>query len=125
MCYIHERWGKLREFDTYRGGYREMRSPWQLNTLTEARLDRVPPWGTPSYAYVPADLRKARGAPKYALAKPMLLVGFQDMYSSVYKCLTQHRSTVHVEQVDWAMGEPLGVMLPDLHGKAVPAEPEY
>ena len=61
-------------------------------------------------------------APKYAHAEPVLLVRFQDMYSNIYKCLTQHWSTVHVEQVDWGMGEPLGVMLPDLHGKAVPAE---
>ena len=61
-----------------------MRSPWQLNTLTEARLDRVAPWDTPGYAYVPADLRKARGAPKYARAEPVLLVGFQDMYSNVW-----------------------------------------
>ena len=66
VCYIHERWCKLQEFDTYHGRYMEMRSPWWLNTLTEARLDRIPPWGTPGYAYVPADLRKARGAPNLA-----------------------------------------------------------
>ena len=66
VCYIHERWCKLQEFDTYHGRYTEMRSPWWLNTLTEARLDRIPPWGTPGYAYVPADLRKARGAPNLA-----------------------------------------------------------
>ena len=29
---------------------------------------------------------------------------------------------MHMEQVDWGMDDPLGVMLPDLHGKAVPAE---
>ena len=55
-------------------------------------------------------------------AEPVLLVGFQDMYSNVFKVLMQHRSIVHMEQVEWAMDEPLGVMLPDLHGKAVPAK---
>jgi hypothetical protein len=119
---MHERWCKERYFDTYRSGYTEMRSPWQLNTLTEARLDCILPWGTLGYAYVPADLRKARGRPKYMRAEPILLVAFQDVYSNVYKALTQHRSIMHVEQVEWAMDEPLGVMLPDLHGKAVPVK---
>ena len=65
VCHVHGRWCKERYYDTYRGGYTEMQSPWRLNMLTEARLDRIPPWGTPGYAYVPADLHKARGAPKY------------------------------------------------------------
>ena len=32
-CHVHERWCKERHFDTYRGGYTEMRLPWQLSTL--------------------------------------------------------------------------------------------
>ena len=36
--------------------------------------------------------------------------------------MMQHWLIVHVEQVDWGMDEPLGVMIPDLHSKAVPAE---
>ena len=70
VCYMYERFCKERSFDTYRGRYTEMKSPWELNTLTKARFGRIVPFGAAGYAYVSKSLRNARGAPAYLRAEP-------------------------------------------------------
>ena len=74
---------------------------------------------------MPESLRRKRGAPKYARSEPVLLVGYQHMYTTVYKCLTAHGTIVRVEQVSWDLHANLGVF-PSLHGDreiAAPARP--
>ena len=85
VCCAHERFMKQRRFDTCRGSSTTWVPPWTLNIGTAPRFDRLPPWGSAGYGYVPKELRNARGAPKYARAEPVLLIGFQHMYTSVYK----------------------------------------
>ena len=41
------------------------------------------------------------------------------MYTHVYKCLTKHGTTVHLEQADWDLTAPLGVQLPSMHDGAI------
>jgi hypothetical protein len=120
VCYVYERFSKERAFDTYRGRYTEHKSAWELNTLTKPRHCRMVPWGTPGYAYVPKAQRRARGAPAYQRAEPVLLIEYQFMYTHVYGCLTQHNTIIHTEQVWWDMTAPLGVFLPSGNGARSP-----
>ena len=112
IAYINERFAAVRRGETYRGDHHSFRSPWQLNVGVAPRLDRLVPWGQPGYAYVPEDLRKARGAPKYLRSEPILLIGYQFMYTNVYKVLTRHGTTIDTEQVTWCMDMPRGVFPP-------------
>ena len=45
------------------------------------RLDRAVPFGTPRYAYVHPEVRKARGWSKSVRSEPVLMLGYQHMYS--------------------------------------------
>ena len=70
VCYVYERFCKERSFDTYRGRYTEMKSPWELNTLTKARFGRIVPFGAAGYAYVSKSLRNARARQRtYVLSR--------------------------------------------------------
>ena len=68
------------------------------------------PYGSAGWAFMLEAIRR-RGAPKYARAEPVLCVGYQHMYTTVYKCLTRHSTIVHSEQVDWSGTAPRGVFL--------------
>ena len=112
VAYVNERFAATRRTETYRGEHYSFSSPWKLNTGVEPSLERLVPWGQPGYAYVPEELRKARGAPKYLRAEPVLLLGYQFMYTGVYKVLTRHNTVIHTEQVLWCMDMPKGIFPP-------------
>ena len=80
------------------------------------------PFGTPGWCFIPEEVRKKRGAPKYLRAEPVLLVGYQHMYTTVFKCLTRHNTIVHSEQVCWDLEAPRGAFLTTAAGKAVSFE---
>ena len=82
-------------------------SMWELSP----RLDRAVPFGTAGYAFVHPDVRKARGWSKSVRSEPVLMLGYQHMYSRTYKCLTERGSIIHVDKVRWCPQEPLGVFL--------------
>ena len=50
------------------------------------------------------------------------MVGYQHMYTSVYKCLTAHGTIIHTEQVSWDMEAPLGIFPGS--GESKPAAPQ-
>jgi hypothetical protein len=87
-------------------------SAFELNIGVQPRPEYFVPFGCPGYAFIDEKLRKQRGAPKYLRAEPVLMVGYQHMYSNVFKCLTQHGSIIEVEKVHWDTSAPLGVFLP-------------
>jgi hypothetical protein len=87
-------------------------SPWRLNTGTAPDLSEAVPFGCPGYAYVAEPLRSQRGRPKHLRAEPVVFVGYQHMYSNVYKCLTQHGTIVHTRKVEWDMETQLGMFPP-------------
>ena len=64
-------------------------------------------------AHVSPALRAQRGAPKYEQTEPVLCLGYQHVYSDVYRCLTKHGTVIHTKQVVWDLEAPLGVWLPD------------
>ena len=80
-------------------------------------LARLVPFGTAGYAFTDEQLRKARGAPKYLRAEPVVLLGFQHIYTDVYECLTRHNTIIRVEQVAWNVDKPLGLFLEDIYGE--------
>ena len=86
----------------------ESRTRFELNVGVSPRPGLVP-FGCPGWAFVPESLRRKRGRPKYERAEPVLCVGYQHMYTRVYKCLTRHGSVIHSEQVNWDMEAPLGL----------------
>ena len=112
VAYVNERFAALRRGETYRGDHHKFQSPWRLNVGVNPRLDRLVPWGQPGYAFIPEELRKSRGAPKYLRAEPVLLIGYQFMYTNVYKVLTRHGTTIDTEQVTWCMDAPRGIFPP-------------
>ena len=81
-----------------------------MNTGVPPRAGLVP-FGQPGWCFIPTKLRQRRNAPKYERAEPVLMVGYQHMYTTVYRCLTRHNTIVHSEQVFWDMKAPLGVFL--------------
>ena len=99
----------------------ENRTRFELNVGVPPRPGLVP-FGCPGWAFVPESLRRKRGRPKYERAEPVLCVGYQHMYTRVYKCLTRHGSVIHSEQVNWDMEAPLG-LFPTLDGVASHTEP--
>ena len=60
-------------------------------------------------AYIPKSVRAKRGAPKYLRSEPVLMLGYQHVYSDVYRCLTQRGTIVHTKQVRWDMEGEIGV----------------
>ena len=49
------------------------------------------------------------------------MIGYQHMYTTVYKCLTAHGIIIHTEQVPWDMEAPLGIFPGS--GESKPAAP--
>ena len=89
---------------------KDERSRFELNTGVAPRPGLVP-FGSAGWCFIPEGLRKRRGAPKYERAEPVLCIGYQHMYTVVYKCLTRHNTVVHSEQVAWNLKAPKGVFL--------------
>ena len=92
--------------ETYRGEHTYFESPWELNVGVRPTVGRLVPWGIAGYAYVPEQLRRAQSAPKYRRSELVLMLGCQN--TNVYKCLTQHNTIIHTEQVSWDMDAPKG-----------------
>ena len=99
-----ERYAQIRD---YRRG--DHRSAFELNTGVEPDPSHMVPFAMPGHAYVPPEVRKRRGTPKYMRAEPVLMLGYQHVYSKVYKCLTRHNTIIHTSQVQWLPGTELGV----------------
>ena len=99
-----ERFAQIRD---YRRG--DHRSAFELNTGVKPDVSHLVPFGMPGFAFVPKEVRARRGAPKYMRSEPVLMLGYQHVYSKVYKCLTRHNTIVHTSQVQWLPGEELGV----------------
>ena len=96
-------------------------SAFELNVGVPPRNHRLVPFGTPGWAYVPKELRQKRKAPKYMRSEPVIMIGYQHMYTSVYKCLTAHGTVIRTEQVMWDMEAQLGVF-PGVDTSAAPQE---
>ena len=105
VAYMHERFVQKRRHRD------QLVSPYEINIGVKPRLDRAVPFGTAGYAFVNPDVRKARGWSKSVRSEPVLMLGYQHMYSRTYKCLTAHGSVIHVDKVRWCPQEPLGVFL--------------
>ena len=58
------------------------------------------PFGCAGYAYVDEKLRSQRGRPKHLRAEPVVCVGYQHLYSNVYKCLARHGTIVRTRKVE-------------------------
>ena len=95
-------------------------SRFEMNTGVPPRIGLVP-FGTAGWCFIPGKLRQRRHAPKYERAEPVLCVGYQHMYTTVYRCLTRHNTVVHSEQVYWDLKQPLGVFLSVKTGPPVKA----
>ena len=98
-CYTLEQLPKERTFKSYIGEYSVIVSPWKLNISMQAKMSRLVPFGTAGYAFTDEQLRKAQGAPKYLQAEPIVMMGYQHMYTEMYECLTRHNTTIHMKQV--------------------------
>ena len=109
VCWMHERFAHSR-----RGDHRAP-SPWHHNFKTGARMHRAVPFGTAGRAHVSPALRAKRGSPKYERTEPVICLGYQHVYSDVYRCLTRHGTIIHSKQVVWDVDAPLGVWLDDRH----------
>ena len=105
VSYVHERVAHQR---TALG---KSVSPYELNVGKPPRLDRLVPFGSAGYAFVPEELRRERGWGKSVRSEPVLMLGYQHMYSRVYKCLTMHGTIVHTEKVQWHLKQQKGVFL--------------
>ena len=105
VCYVHERVPHLR---TKLG---KAITPFEVNVGAEPRMDRLVPFGTPGYAFVPEEVRRQRGWGKSVRSEPVLMLGYMSMYSRVYKCLTAHGTIIHSEKVQWHLKAPKGILL--------------
>ena len=114
VAYVAERYTRTRAAGST--------SAFELNIGVPPRNHRLVPFLTAGWAYVPKELRQKRGAPKYRRSEPVLMIGYQHMYTTVYKCLTAHGTIIHTEQVSWDMEAPLGIF-PD-SGASKPASPQ-
>ena len=117
VCYTLERLPKERVFKSYIGEYSLFVAPWKLNIGTAAKMARLVPFGTPGYAFTDERLRMSRNAPKYLRAEPVVMMGYQHMYTETYECLTRHNTVIRVEQVAWDVDKPLGLFLEDIYGE--------
>ena len=86
-------------------------SPYELNLGKKPRLDNAVPFGTSGYAFVPEAVRKRRGWGKSVRSEPVLMLGYQNMYSRVYRCLTERGTIIHSPRVKWDIKASLGVFL--------------
>ena len=107
VCYTRERFVPTRTHSALKD---DTRSRFELNTGVPPRPGLVP-FGAAGWCFIPENLRRRRGAPKYERAEPVLCVGYQHMYTVVYKLLTRHNTFVHSEQVYWDLRAPLGIFL--------------
>ena len=107
VCYANERFVHSRRHlsDT------DLRTCYELNLSVPAWKGGLVPFGTAGYAWVPESLRSSRGG-KHVTAEPVLCLGWQDMYSKVYKVLTPHGTVRHTSKVTWHHDQPLGKFLP-------------
>ena len=86
-------------------------SPFELNLGRKPRLENAVPFGTSGYAFVPEAVRKRRGWGKSVRSEPVLMLGYQHMYSRVYRCLTERGTIIHCTKVRWNTAAQRGVFL--------------
>ena len=79
VAYMHERFVQKRRH------HEKLLSPYELNVGLKPWLDRAVPFGTPGYAFVHPDVRRARGWNKSVGSEPVLMLGYQHMYWRSYK----------------------------------------
>ena len=83
---------------------------YELNLGVPAWKGGLVPFGTAGYVWVPESLRGSRGG-KHVTAEPVLCLGWQDMYSNVYKVLTLLGTVQHTSKVTWHHDQLLGKFL--------------
>ena len=107
VCYANERFVHSRRHlsDT------DLRTCYELNLGVPAWKGGLVPFGTAGYAWIPESLRSSRGG-KHVTAEPVLCLGWQEMYSKVYKVLTPLGTVRHTSKVTWHHDQPLGKFLP-------------
>ena len=44
-------------------------------------------------------------------SEPVLMLGYQHMYSNVFRCLTTRGTIIHTVRVSWHLQSPLGIFL--------------
>ena len=84
-------------------------SPWQHNFSFDAHVVCAVAFGTPGFVFVNPELRAKCGAPQYGQAEPVLMISYHSLYSDTYKCLTQHSTVIHLQQVKWITDAKLRV----------------
>ena len=106
VTWVHERFGR-----THQGIGEAYVSPFELNLGRKPRLEGLVAFGTPGYAFVPPEVRKSRKWGKSVRSEPVLMLGYQNMYSRVYRCLTERGTIIHSQRVQWNVKGQLGVFL--------------
>ena len=76
-------------------------------------MHRRVPFGMAGRAQVSPALRSKQGLPKYERTEPAICIGYQHLYSDVFRCLTKHSFIIHSKQVVWDQEAPLGIWLGD------------
>ena len=105
ICWTHERF-------PHSGGSNEtMVSAYELNLGVKPKLTRFVQFGAPGYAFVPKEVRARRGWSKTMKSEPVLMLGYQHMYSNVFRCLTTRGTIIHTVRVSWHLQSPLGIFL--------------
>ena len=98
----------------------DVSSAFEKNVGVPPRNDRLVPFGSPGWAYIPESLRQQRGDPKYKKAEPVLMLGYSHMYTREYKLLTTDGSIIRREQVKWDLSKDCGVFPDQTSDNTVP-----
>ena len=106
VTWVHERFGRI-----HQGIGEAYVTPFELNLGRKPRLEGHVAFGTPGYAFVPPEVRKRRKWGKSVRSEPVLMLGYQNIYSRVYRCLTERGTIIHSQQVQWNVQSQLGVFL--------------
>ena len=107
--HFHDQWSHIGRI--HQGIGEAYVTPFELNLGRKPRLEGHVAFGTPGYAFVPPEVRKRRKWGKSVRSEPVLMLGYQNIYSRVYRCLTERGTIIHSQQVQWNVQSQLGVFL--------------
>ena len=99
-CLVPDHWGVDGEL-----------SPWQHNFSVDAHVACAVVLSMLGFTFVDPELWSKHRAPWYSQAEPVLMIGYCSLYSDTYKCLTQHSTMIHSQQVKWITDAKLRVFL--------------
>ena len=93
-------------------------SPWQHNFSVDTCVVCAVAFGMLGFTFMDLELWSKHRVLRYSQAEPVLMISYQSLYSDTYKCLTQHGTVIHLQQVDWITDAKLGVF-PDISQKVM------